>query len=416
MSNRTPSRARPAPLVFALFAPVSLALPWVGGSWRFSGFALLAAAAQRLSAAGAPAALLLLALPIALLAAALVYGCVKRGAPTRLAVAAFAVSSVCAVALLLSAKALLDASGLLDAPFLVRQAGAGFWLFLALSVIGLVAAMRARKISPGYIVLTAMSVVWLLPIVWIVLTSLRAESGFYTPYFFPKHYTLGNYASLLTDTSTFYYARWFVNTLAVAACTCLVSTCIVLSTSYVLSKVRFAGRRLLLNIFLILGMFPGFMSMIAVYYIIKGLGLGQTLVALVLVYSGGSALGYYVVKGFFDTIPRSIEDAACIDGATKWTVFTRITIPLSKPIIIYTILTSFISPWADFIFARVILGDNYKNYTVALGLYTKLENSFLESWYTRFAAGAVLVSIPIAALFIALQKYYVEGLSGSVKG
>ena len=172
----------------------------------------------------------------------------------------------------------------------------------------------------------------------------------------------------------------------------------------------------MMNIGLILNMFPGFMSMIAVYYILKGIGITQSLVALILVYSGGAGLSYYIAKGFFDTIPKAIDEAAQIDGATKWNVFTKITMPLSKPIIVYTILTSFLAPWLDFIFAKVIMGDKYENYTVSIGLWTMLEKEFVQNWYTRFAAGAVCVSIPIALLFIVMQKYYTDGLSGSVKG
>lgn len=172
----------------------------------------------------------------------------------------------------------------------------------------------------------------------------------------------------------------------------------------------------MMNFGLILNMFPGFMSMIAVYYILKGIGITQSLIALILVYSGGAGLGYYIAKGFFDTIPKAIDEAAQIDGATKWSVFTKITMPLSKPIIVYTILTSFLAPWLDFIFAKVIMGDKYENYTVSIGLWTMLEKEFIQNWYTRFAAGAVCVSIPIALLFIVMQKYYTDGLSGSVKG
>jgi len=175
-------------------------------------------------------------------------------------------------------------------------------------------------------------------------------------------------------------------------------------------------RKPFMNIALILGMFPGFMSMIAVYYILKGLNMTQSLLALILVYSGGAGLGFYIAKGFFDTIPKSIDEAAWLDGASKWQVFRKITIPLSKPIIIYTILTSFIAPWTDYIFVSVIMGDNYNNYTVALGLFKMLEREFITNWYTRFAAGAVIVSIPISILFIIMQKYYVEGVSGAVKG
>lgn len=190
----------------------------------------------------------------------------------------------------------------------------------------------------------------------------------------------------------------------------------VLFISYSFSRTRFQARKPMMNLGLILNMFPGFMSMIAVYYILKGIGITQSLIALVLVYSGSAGLGYYIAKGFFDTIPKAIDEAAMIDGATRWHVFTRITMPLSKPIIVYTILTSFMAPWIDFIFAKVIMGDNYKNYTVALGLWTMLQKEYIQTWYTRFAAGAVCVSIPIALLFVFMQKYYVDGLSGSVKG
>lgn len=269
----------------------------------------------------------------------------------------------------------------------------------------------------SYLVLIVLSVIWLVPIVWVILTSFRGETGTYTPYFFPKTYTLDNYKKLFTDTNQFYFAKWFANTFIVAVCSCLISTFYVLSTSYVMSRLRFKMRKPLMNIALILGMFPGFMSMIAVYYILKGIGLTQSLVALVLVYSGGAGLGFYVAKGFFDTVPKAIDEAAWIDGATKWQVFTKLTIPLSKSIIVYTVLTSFMAPWLDYIFVSVIMGDNYNKYTVALGLFKMLEREFINQWFTRYAAGSVLVSIPIAALFIAMQKYYVEGATGgSVKG
>jgi arabinogalactan oligomer/maltooligosaccharide transport system permease protein len=303
-----------------------------------------------------------------------------------------------------------------DPSFMIRDLSWWFWFGLAAAAAATVFFFKKAGISRGYILLTVMSLVWLFPVVWILLTSFRQEQGFYSASFFPEGYTFLNYKNLFGDTAVFNFARWYRNTLLVAACSCLLTTFIVLSTSYVLSRLRFRGRRLFMNLLLILGMFPGFMSMIAVYYIIKGMGLSQTLAALVLCYSGGSALGYYIVKGYFDTIPRSLDEAAVIDGATRLVIYTRIIIPLSKPIIIYTILTSFIAPWADFIFARIILGDKADNYTVAVGLFTMLDPRYIEQWYTRFTAGAVLVALPIAVLFIALKKYYVESLSGSVKG
>jgi len=176
-------------------------------------------------------------------------------------------------------------------------------------------------------------------------------------------------------------------------------------------------RKPFMNIAMILGMFPGFMSMIAVYYILKGIGITQSLLALVMVYSGASGAGFFVAKGFFDTISKSMEEAASLEGATKFQIFTKIILPLSKPIAVTTILTSFMGPWVDYIFASVIMGDNYDKYTVAIGLAKMLEREFISEYYTQFAAGCVLVSIPISILFMALQRYYVEGItSGASKG
>ncbi len=268
-----------------------------------------------------------------------------------------------------------------------------------------------------YTILSFLSFIWLLPIVWLVLVSFRAEPGAYTDYIFPKTYTLDNYIKLFTDTQLFNYPRWFMNTLIVAIVTCAVSTIIVLLTSYALSRLRFKLRKPMMNVALVLGMFPGFMSMIAVYHILKAFGLTQSLFALVLVYSGGAALGYYISKGFFDTIPKSIDESAMLDGASKNTIFWKITLPLSKPIVVYTILTSFIAPWMDFIFVSVIMKDNYENYTVALGLFQMLSRENIYQYFTRFAAGAVLIAIPITLLFIYMQKYYISGITGgSVKG
>ena len=161
------------------------------------------------------------------------------------------------------------------------------------------------------------------------------------------------------------------------------------------------------------------MSMIAVYFILKALGLSEgsmIRIALIIVFSAGSGVGFYVAKGFFDTIPKSLDEAAIIDGASRWQVFTKITIPLSKPIIVYTILTSFMGPWIDFVFAKVICGANADQFTVSIGLWKMLEKEYINSWYTCFAAGAVAISIPIAILFMFTQKFYVEGMSGAVKG
>ena len=167
-----------------------------------------------------------------------------------------------------------------------------------------------------------------------------------------------------------------------------------------------------MNIALVLGMFPAFMSTIAVYYVLKTLGLTQSLLALILIYSASSGLSFYVAKGFFDTFPRSLDEAARLDGATNAQLFLKITLPMSKPMIIYTALTSFMAPFADFVFARVIMGDNYEKYTVAVGLYQMLSREMIDKYFTQFAAGAVVIAVPITILFVLLQKFYVEGISG----
>ena len=262
--------------------------------------------------------------------------------------------------------------------------------------------------------------IWVLPILWVIMTSFRAGKGSYSTTFIPQSWTLSNYTTLLTDTDIFNFPRWFGNTLFVAIISCILATFYLVSIAFVMSRLRFKARKPMLNVALILGMFPGFMSMIAVYYILKGIGLTQgnlKLVALILLYSGGaSILQFYVAKGFFDTIPKTIDEAAYIDGATKWDVFTKITIPLAKPIIVYTVLTSFMAPGIDFIMAKVIIGTDAQYYTVAIGLWNMLEKENIYQWYTRFAAGAVLVSIPIAILFVIMQRYYTDGMSGAVKG
>ncbi|WP_294152831.1 ABC transporter permease subunit [uncultured Clostridium sp.] len=282
--------------------------------------------------------------------------------------------------------------------------------------------MKTKKIvsdSLVHLLLAVLSIIWLLPIVWIVLISFRSEKGAYTSTFLPQSYTIDNYVRLFTETDMFNFPIWFRNTLVVAIFSCAISTFFVLSISYVFSRLRFKLRKRFMNIALILGMFPGFMSMIAVYYILKGVGLTTgvlKLVSLVLVYSAGSCLTFYVAKGFFDTIPKAIDEAAIIDGCTKWQVFTKIIIPLSKPIIVQTIIQAFMAPWIDFIFSKVIAGSEPQYYTVAVGLWNMLTKENITNYYTRFAAGAVLVSIPIAILFCSVQKYYMESNSGAVKG
>ena len=317
--------------------------------------------------------------------------------------------------LMFASKGMLDGMGILPAKFLVKNFGLGYWGGLIAAYVALVMTMKLAKVNTGYIFLVILGIVWLFPVVWIVLTALREESGFYVGYFIPKGFTLKNFADLFANPDVD-FKRWYINTLIIAVCNCISNTLIVLGTAFVLSRTRFNGRRGFMNILMIIGMFPGFMSMVAIYNILKGLGINQSLFALVIVNASGAAMGYHVCKGFFDTIPKALDEAAIIDGANRWQIFAKITIPLSKPIAIYTLLTTFLGVWSDYIFPSMLFGDNQKLYTVAIGLKWMTDARRVDYYYTQFAAGALLVALPIVLLFISLQKYYVEGLSGSVKG
>jgi arabinogalactan oligomer/maltooligosaccharide transport system permease protein len=266
-------------------------------------------------------------------------------------------------------------------------------------------------------ILTVLAILWLIPVAWLIISALRLEPGAYTTYLWPKGLTLNNFTRLFTETEPFDFPRWYMNTLTVAFTSGFITTILVLMVAYTYSRLRFKSRRGLMNLSLVLGMFPGFMSMIAIYHILKAMGFDKSLASLVVVYSGGAALTYYVAKGFFDTIPRSLDEAAMIDGATRNVVFWKIILPSSRPIVVYTAMTSFISPWVDFIFASVILKDNYQNYTVAVGLFRMIERENIYQYYTRFCAAAIIVAVPIMLLFIKMQKYYVSGVTGgAVKG
>ena len=269
-----------------------------------------------------------------------------------------------------------------------------------------------------YIILAVLGVLWVLPICYLVYTAFRVtpSTGIINT-LFPSNLRLGfgNFTRLFSDTM---FLRWLLNTLLVAVCSCALTTSFILMVSYALSRLRFKLRKPIMNVLLVLGMFPGFMSMIAVYFILKAMNLTNSLLALILVYSGSAALSYYICKGFFDTVPRAMEEAAILDGASQPIVFWKIILPLAKPIIVYTVLTSFISPWCDFIFVNTIISER-ELYTVSLGLYKMInaeKNSFNDN-FTVFCAGAFVVGAIIVTLFMSMQKYYVEGVtSGAVKG
>ena len=268
-----------------------------------------------------------------------------------------------------------------------------------------------------YVVLVLMSIIWLFPFVCLVLQSFRCESTQMVGYVIPQEWGFDNYINLFQQTN---FGKWLLNTFIVAVATAILQTVIVLCMSYTLSRLRFKGRKFLMKFMLVLGMFPGMLAMIILYRVLADLGLTQanSIPGLILVYTASSGMGYYVSKGFFDTLPKSLDEAARVDGATRLQVMYKVILPLAKPIVIYTLLTSFMGPWADFVFARYVSFGTSDGMNVAVGLQSMIATpSAIMSNYTMFCAGGVIIAVPVTILFLCLQKYYVEGVTGgAVKG
>ena len=270
----------------------------------------------------------------------------------------------------------------------------------------------------SYVLLTILSIIWIVPIVWVFMESFNKNPQPYQTSFFPKQFSLDNYVKLFTDTSSLDFPRMYMNTLIIAIFTCVISVFFVLAVAYCMSRLRFRMRRTFMNVVLILGMFPAIMAVVAIYFILKAVGLtssNTTIIALILVYSAGSGAGFYVMKGYMDTIPFSLDEAARLDGCNNWQVFTKIIIPIARPMIVYQAIVSFLGPWLDFVLAKAI-ATTADGYTVSLGLWSMLQKEYIHTYYARFAAGAVLVSIPIAILFMVMQRFYQESMSGATKG
>ena len=280
--------------------------------------------------------------------------------------------------------------------------------------MGIKAANTASNIVI-YILLAIITVVWLVPFVCIVLQSFRCENTHMVGYIIPKEWGFDNYVNLFSTK----FPRWYMNTFLIALAAAVFQTIITLCMSYTLSRFRFKLRKPLMQLMLILGMFPGMLGMIILYNVLKDLGMtgAHAVPGLILVNVAGAGMGYYVSKGFFDTIPKSLDEAARIDGATRFYILRKVILPLAKPIVIYTILTAFMGPWGDFSFARYISMNNVDGMNAAVGLFSWLNVDQINNNYTMFCAGGVVVALPVTLLFIFLQKYYVEGVTGgAVKG
>lgn len=271
-----------------------------------------------------------------------------------------------------------------------------------------------------YVVLVIVSIIWLAPFVGLFLQSFRSyssENGGMVDYLVPKTYSLDNYKFLFEPGNQF--LKWYGNTLIIALFVALGNTLMILAVSYTLSRTRFKLRELLMRFWLVLGMFPGFLTMICLYFLLKNLGLTQegAIPGLILITVASSGMGYYVCKGYFDTIPKSLDDAARIDGASRMRVFITMIMPMSKPIIIYTALVAFMAPWCDYVFASYVAFGHSDSYNVAVALQRWVWTNDYQGYFTRFCAGGILIAVPVTILFMCLQKYYVEGVTGgAVKG
>lgn len=275
------------------------------------------------------------------------------------------------------------------------------------------------NIAIKQIVLAILAIIWLVPIIWLVVTSFSAYNGRNTSTFLPTEWSLTQYVKLLTGADTVAnFPAWFSNTLLIAIANCVISSIFVLMVAYAFACMDFRGSKGLQNLSVIVNLFPGVLSMIAVYFVLKSVGLTNSHVGLILVYAGSSGLGYLVAKGFFGTVPKALQEAAKLDGASEARCFFQVVLPMSRPIIVYTIISSFLVPWMDFVYAKMILNAGVSSqWTVAIGLYNMLDKSLINTYFGQFCAGGVLVSIPISILYIIMQKFYVEGVTGgAVKG
>ncbi|MCR4617584.1 MAG: sugar ABC transporter permease [Lachnospiraceae bacterium] len=282
--------------------------------------------------------------------------------------------------------------------------------------------MKAKRVVGSFfrhLLLAILAFIWLIPIVWLFVTSFSTDPGIRTTHFFPEHWTFLNYQKLLFQPDTVAnFPAWFKNSMIIGIFTCIISSAFVLMVSYAFSCMRFPARKKLMSFSIILGMFPGVLSMIAIYFVLKMFNLTDSLAGLIVVYSAGSGLGFLICKGFFDTIPASLRESAKIEGASELVVFTRIVIPLSRPMIVYTVINAFLAPWMDFVMAKLMIrSKDPADWTVAIGLYNILQKTLIGQYFSIFCAGGVIVAIPISILFIIMQKFYVEGITGgAVKG
>jgi arabinogalactan oligomer/maltooligosaccharide transport system permease protein len=276
--------------------------------------------------------------------------------------------------------------------------------------------MKSRlEVTAIYLVIGLMTIVICYPLAWAIGLSFNAGTSLYSSSIIPKEPTLEHYRWLFTSPES-NYLIWYKNTLYVSTISSLLSILFTSMTAYALSRFEFVGRKSGMYVFLLLQMFPVMMAMVALYIFLNLIGLLDTLIGLIMIYVGGQIpFNAWLVKGYLDTISRELDDAAKIDGAGPIRVFIKILLPLITPILAIVALTNFMLPIFDFILPSIILHDKSK-YTLAVGLYHFVTEKY-SSNFTVFTAGAILIAVPIAGIYLFLQKYFISGLAaGGTKG
>lgn len=277
-------------------------------------------------------------------------------------------------------------------------------------------AQKSRlEVAMTYFILGIVFIIIFYPLYWAFAISMNSTSTLYGASLSPENWSLTNYEWLFNNPRSD-YLLWYRNTLFVSTIVTVITTFLVSLTAYAFSRYRFKGRKHGLYAFLLLQMFPVLMAMVALYILLNTIGLLDNLWGLILIYVGGGIpMNTFLVKGYLDTLPKSLDESAKMDGAGHFRIFFQILLPLTKPILSVVALFNFMAPFMDFILPRIVLRTP-ENYTLALGLYNFVNAQFANN-FSRFAAGAVLVAIPIAIVYLLLQKYLISGLAaGATKG
>ncbi|MDR2397151.1 MAG: sugar ABC transporter permease [Spirochaetaceae bacterium] len=277
--------------------------------------------------------------------------------------------------------------------------------------------MKAYKLKKAlstaliYLDILVVAVMVIYPLLWVLGTSLNSRTGI-TGSLIPERITLDNYISLFTKTK---YGSWYLNTLLVAVLTTVFSILLHTTTAFVFARFKFKGRKMGLLFVMILQLFPSFMGLTALYMVALNFGMLNNLMMLVIIYvAGGIPQNIWLVRGYMLNIPRSLDEAAYIDGASKVQLFFKVILPLSLPIITFISVTSFMGPWMDYMLPRYLINQNEKR-TLAIGLFDMITGNSND--ITLFCAGSVLVAVPITCLYMSFQKFLLEGLmAGANKG